>query len=160
MTSRVVVSIRVPCSPIQAFEVFTDEIGEWWSDNELFRFTPCSPGKLAFEPPSNASHGRLVEQLPNGKIFEIGPIRVWHPGERLVVGWRQATFGPEHATEVEVRFEPVGSHTRVTVEHRGWDTVPQDHLARHTFPLTIFYQRQGEQWRAGLEHLRNKLSQD
>lgn len=51
MTSRVVVSIRVPCSPIQAFEVFTDEIGEWWSDNELFRFTPRSPGKLAFEPP-------------------------------------------------------------------------------------------------------------
>lgn len=160
MTSRVVVSIRVPCSPIQAFEVFTGEIGEWWSDNELFRFTPRSPGKLAFEPPSNVSNGRLIEQLPNGKTFEIGPIRVWHPGERLVIGWRQATFGPEHATEVEVRFEPVGSHTHVTVEHRGWDTVPQDHLARHTFPLTIFYQRQGEQWRAGLEHLRHKLAQD
>jgi hypothetical protein len=156
MTSRVVVSIRVPCSPIQAFEVFTEEIGDWWSDNELFRFTPRSPGKLAFEPPSNALQGRLVEQLPNGKTFEVGPIRVWTPGERLVIGWRQATFGPEHATEVEVRFEPVGNETRVTVEHRGWDSVPQDHLARHTFPLNLFNQRQGEQWRAGLVQLKDR----
>lgn len=153
MTSRVLVSVRVPCSPIQAFEVFTEEIGEWWSENELFRFTPKSPGKLAFEPPSNASHGRLVEQLPNGKIFEVGPIRVWHPGERLVVGWRHANFGPDHATEVEIRFEPVGDDTRVTVEHRGWDSVPQEHLARHGFPLNLFNQRQGEQWRAGLTQL-------
>jgi uncharacterized protein YndB with AHSA1/START domain len=92
-----------------------------------------------------------VEKLPNGKVFEIGPVRDWKPGERLVVGWRMATFGPEHATEVEVRFEPVGAETRVTVEHRGWDSVPQDHLARHGFPLNLTNQRQGEQWRAGLE---------
>jgi len=92
--------------------------------------------------------------LPNGKEFEVGPVRVWAPGERLVVGWRQATFGPDHATEVEVRFEPAGAETRVTVEHRGWDSVPQDHLARHTFPLSLFNQRQGEQWRAGLGRLR------
>lgn len=158
MTSRVVVSIRVPCSPIQAFEVFTEEIGDWWSNSDLFLFTPRSPGKLSFEPPSNASHGRLIEQLPNGKTFEIGPIRVWHPGERLVVGWRMANFGPEHGTEVEVRFEPVGEETRVTVEHRGWDSVPQDHLARHGFPLTMTNQRQGEQWRAGLAQLMARIT--
>ncbi len=159
MTSRVVVSIRVPCSPVQAFEVFTEEIGDWWSDTPFFRFTPRSPGKLAFEPPSNVSHGRLVEQLPNGKTFEVGPIRVWVPGERLVVGWRQAAFGPEHATEVEVRFEAVGKETRVTVEHRGWDSVPQEHVARHGHPLTLFNQRQGEQWRAGLDQLRARITQ-
>jgi hypothetical protein len=156
MTSRVVVSVRAPCSPIQAFEVFTEEIGEWWADNPLFRFTPRSPGTLAFQPPAaDGSGGRLIERLPNGKEFEIGPIRAWSPGERLIVGWRQATFGPEHATEVEVRFEPVGEDTRVTVEHRGWDSVPQDHLARHTFPLTLFNQRQEEQWRAGLDRLKH-----
>jgi hypothetical protein len=158
MTSRVIVSIRVPCSPVQAFEVFTEEIGEWWSHNDLLKLTPRSPGKLSFEPPSNATPGRLVEQLPNGKTFEIGPIRVWSPGEKLVVGWRQATFGPDHATEVEIRFEPVGNDTRVTVEHRGWETVPQEHVARHTLPLPIFYQWQGNQWRAGLDQLRNIIS--
>ena len=126
MTSRVLVSMRVPCSPIQAFEIFTQEIGDWWTDSPLFRFTPRSPGTLAFEPPdAKGENGRLIERLPNGKAFEIGPVRLWQPGERLVVGWRMANFGPEHATEVDVRFEPVGDETRVSVEHRGWDSVPQ-----------------------------------
>ena len=157
--SRVVVSIRVPCSPIQAFEVFTEEIGDWWADSELFRFTPRSPGKMAFQPPDDVGrNGRLIECLPNGKEFEIGDIRHWTPGERLVVGWRQAAFGPEHATEVEIRFEPVGEETRVTVEHRGWDSVPQAHVARHGYPLNLFQQRQGEQWKAGLERIRVSIA--
>ncbi len=154
MTSRVVVSIRLPCTPAQAFDIFTQEIGAWWADSELFHFTPRSPGTLTFEPPTPAGSGRLVERLPNGNIFEVGLIRLWEPGERLVVGWRQANFGPEHATEVDVRFEAVGAETRVSVEHRGWDTVPQEHLARHGFPLLFTNQRQGEQWRAGLERIK------
>lgn len=157
MTSRVIVSIRVPCSPIQAFEVFVDDIGDWWVHSDFFRFTPRSAGTLAFVPPNeDGTGGRLIERLPNGKVFEV--VRVWAPGERLVVGWRQASFGPDHATEVEVRFEPVGTETRVTVEHRGWDSVPQDHVARHTLPLTLFNQRQGEQWRAGLIRLQSTLA--
>jgi hypothetical protein len=155
MTSRVIVSIRVPCSPVQAFDIFTQEIGAWWADSELFRFTPRSPGVLAFEPPDPADGGgRLVERLPNGKTFEVGPIRRWERGERLVVGWRMASFGPEHATEVDVRFEAVGKETRVSVEHSGWNTVPQDHVARHGFPLHFTNQRQGDQWRTGLERIR------
>jgi Activator of Hsp90 ATPase homolog 1-like protein len=159
MTSRVVVSIRVPCSPIQAFEVFTEEIGEWWSYDTFFKLTPRSPGVMAFEPPDDAGRGgRLVEKLPDGKVFEVGPIRAWSPGQRLVVGWRQATFGPDHATEVEVRFEPVGAETRVTVEHRGWDSVAQDHVARHGFPLLLFNQRQGEYWRNLLSRLKDRTA--
>lgn len=158
MTSRVVVSLRVPCSPIQAFDIFTQEIGAWWADAPTFRFTPRSPGQLAFEPPAGDTPGRLIERLPNGKVFEVGLVRDWRPGERLIVGWRQATFGPYHATEVEVRFEPVGDETRVTVEHRGWDSIPQEHVARHGFPLIRTNQLQGEQWRAGLESLRRHAS--
>lgn len=154
MSSRVVVSIRVPCSPIQAFEVFTEEIADWWQDSELVRPTPSSPGKMAFEPPAaDGTGGRLVEKLKNGKVFEIGDVRTWSPGERLVVGWRHAAFGPEHATEVEVRFEPVGAETRVIVEHRGWDCLPQTHVARHGFPLHFFYQQLGDQWKEGVERL-------
>jgi len=159
MTSRVVVSIRVPCPPIAAFEAFTAEIGDWWAPGDMFRFTPRSPGALAFEAPdAEGRGGRLVERLPSGKVFEVGDIRAWTPGERLVVGWRQATFGPGHATEVEVTFEAVGAETRVTVQHRGWDSVPQDHVARHAMPLSLFQQYQGEQWRAGLAVLARRLS--
>ena len=158
MTSRVLVSMRVPCEPALAFDIFTREIGDWWTDSPLFRFTPRSPGTLAFEAPDRDMPGRLVERLANGKVFEVGPVRTWLPGEKLVVGWRQASFGPDHATEVEVRFEPVGAETRVTVEHRGWDSVPQAHIARHGFPLNLTNQRQGEQWRSGLERLKARLS--
>ena len=148
MTSRVLVSIRVDASAERAFDVFTRDIGEWWIANDLFRFTPRSPGQLAFEPPdSDGNGGRLIERLHNGKTFEIGRLHAWEPGRRLIMSWRQATFGPEHDTEVEVRFEPLGETTRVTVEHRGWESLPQDHLARHGFPLNIFLARHGEYWR-------------
>ena len=87
MTSRVIVSIRVPCSAIAAFEVFTTEIGEWWAPSDMFKLTPRGPGVLAFEAPdADGRGGRLVERLPSGKVFEIGVIRAWAPGERLVVG--------------------------------------------------------------------------
>jgi hypothetical protein len=46
-----------------------------------------------------------------------------------------------------VRFEAVGDQTRVTVEHRGWDAIPQDHVARHGFELMLFQRRQAEHWR-------------
>ena len=92
--------------------------------------------------------GRLIETLPNGKVFEVGRIRVWAPPERLVFGWRQATFQPGQDTEVEVRFEPVGAETRVTVEHTGWNSVPEGHVARHGFPDAVLLRRHGEWWQA------------
>lgn len=149
MTSRVLVSIRVPADPQTAFEVFTREVGLWWRPNPLFQFTPRSPGVLSFE---GEAGGRFIETLPNGKVFEIGRIRAWEPGARLVFGWRQATFTPDQDTEVEVTFEPTGEgETRVTVEHRGWDSVPADHLARHRFPDAVFLRRHGDWWRGLLD---------
>lgn len=150
MTSRVVVALRVHATPARAFEAFTAEIGAWWAPNTLFAFTPRAPGVLSFE-----GRERLIETRAGGKVFEIGQVRVWEPGARLVVGWRQATFAPDMATEVEVTFEPVGEdETRVTVTHTGWDSVPQAHVARHGFPLTAFQARHAEWWRVLLERLR------
>ncbi len=158
MTSRVVVALRVRASPTRAFEVFTSEIGLWWRPNSIFRFTPRSPGVLAFE---GGAGGRFIETLANGKVFEIGRIRAWEPPEgegagRLVFGWRQATFAPGQDTEVEVRFEPAEAETRITVEHRGWDSVPQEHVARHTFPDQLFLRRHGEWWRTLLASVKER----
>lgn len=152
MSAKVLVALRIKASPSRVFEVFTADIAAWWRPNALFAFTPRSPGELAFETDGQGG-GRLVERLPGGKVFEIGPVRVWAPGERLVFGWRQASFAPGMDTEVEVRFEAVGEETRVTVEHRGWDSVPIEHVARHRFPDAVFLHRHGEWWRALLEAL-------
>jgi activator of HSP90 ATPase len=151
VTSRVIVALRVKANPARAFDAFTQEIAAWWQANELFQFTPRSPGRLAFEPPGQGRDGRFTETLANGKVFEIGRVSVWEPGARLVFGWRQAAFGAGQATEVEVRFEAVGDETRVTVEHRGWDTVPASHVAKHGFPDSVFLRRHGEWWRDLLE---------
>lgn len=161
MSSKVLVALRVRATPGRTFDVFTREIGLWWRPNALFRFTPRDPGVLAFEPPGpDGQGGRLIETLANGKVFEIGAVRVWAPGERLVFGWRQATFAPDQATEVEVRFEAVGEETRVTVEHSGWDSVPAEHVARHGFSNPLFLRRHGEWWRVLLSSMQARMSID
>lgn len=143
MSSRVVVALRVPGSPERVFRVFTEEVALWWRDDPLWRFTPKSPGTLAFEPPEGGSAGRFVERLPNGKVFEIGEITRWEPGQRLAFGWRQASFAPDQTTEVEVSFIAVGEETRVTIEHRGWDAIPPANAARHGMESPLFERRWG-----------------
>jgi uncharacterized protein YndB with AHSA1/START domain len=157
MSSRIVVALRVPGSPERAFRVFTEEIGLWWRDDPLFRLTPRSPGVMAFEPPGDGVPGRLVERLPNGKTFLVGEVSVWEPGRRLVFGWRQAAFTPDQHTEVEVTFEPVDEETRITVEHRGWDSVPAQHVARHGMAEGYFARRHGEWWHKLLAALGERI---
>lgn len=147
MTSAVIVSVRVAVSPQRAFDAFTQEIGQWWRPSGLFQLTPRGDGALRFE---GGEGGRLVATLASGVEFEIGRITVWAPGERVAFTWRQASFAPDQFTEVEVRFEPIGEETRVTVDHRGWDGIPQAHAARHGFPLGVFQMRLAEHWRAQL----------
>jgi uncharacterized protein YndB with AHSA1/START domain len=143
MTSRILVSLRVAATPERAFAAFVRDIALWWKPNPLFEFSPGPAGTLHFE---QGLGGRFTETYPDGRVFEIGRIWAWEPGSRLVFSWRQASFTPDQATEVEVRFEPVDDQTRVTVEHRGWDSVPQEHVARHHFPDPVFLQRHGEWW--------------
>ena len=156
MTSRVFVALRVPADPVRAFEAFTREIASWWQPNRLFQITQRGDGELAFEP---GVGGRLVTRLADGETFEIGRISVWEPGKRLVFAWRQASFSPEQSTEVEVLFEPAGEETRVSIEHRAWDAIPQGHVARHGFPEHITLQRVADWWRASLRTLQARLSQ-
>jgi uncharacterized protein YndB with AHSA1/START domain len=155
VTSRILVSLRVAATPERAFAAFTREIGAWWRPDPLFAFTRRAPGRLAFEP---GPGGRLVETSADGETFEIGAITAWEPGVRLAFTWRQASFAPEQTTHVEIRFEPVGNETRITVEHRGWDAIPQDHVARHEFPDAVFLSRHGEWWQTLLAAYRRRLS--
>ena len=153
--SAVIVSLRVKATPHEAFAVFTEEIGAWWRASELFQLTPRGDGALRFD-----NQERLVSTLPNGKEFEIGRVSEWRPGERLAFTWRQASFAPDQSTQVTVSFEAIGEETRVTVEHRGWDAIPQEHVARHGFPLQVFQMRQAEHWRAVLASMAQRLGCD
>ncbi len=155
MTSKLLVALRVPATPLRTFEAFVHEIGDWWQPNMLFDFTVGKHGRLSFEP---GESGRLIETYEDGSEFEIGRITTWQPPDALSFTWRQASFGPGMVTEVHVRFEPVGEETRVTVEHTGWDSVPQEHAARHGFPLGAIQTRHAEWWQILLGRLRAKVT--
>ena len=152
MTSKVFVALRVRATPERAFSAFVKEIGAWWRPNGLFQTTPRAPGVLAFEP---GEGGRLTETLATGKVFEIGRITAWEPPARLVFSWRQANFPPDLHTEVEVRFEAVSEETRVSVEHRGFEQVPEGSAARHGFPDQALLMRLAEWWQGLLTSYRD-----
>jgi uncharacterized protein YndB with AHSA1/START domain len=150
--SAVLVAIRVPAAPDEVFDAFTDDIGLWWRPSDLFQLTPRGDGTLSFD-----GQTRLITTLPNGKVFEIGRVTAWECGARLAFTWRQATFTPDQVTSVDVTFQAIGEETRVTVTHRGWDTIPQDHVARHGFPLQATQGHLANVWRAGLAAFKDRV---
>ncbi len=151
MTAAAFVAVTVPVEPARAFEIFTSEIGLWWKRSLPYRFRPKQDGRLAFEP---GIGGRLVECYPEGEPYEVGRVLDWAPGERLRFEWRGTNFRPGQQTEVEVRFRAVTGGTRVTVEHRGWETLPPDHPAFHGQAPGVRLQHLGSWWEALLELLR------
>ena len=65
--------------------------------------------------------GRLYERWHDGGEADWGRVVTWEPPQRLVLSWQPNPERPA-ATEVEVRFVAVEpDHTRVELEHRGWE---------------------------------------
>ena len=100
--------------------------------------TGCSASPIATAAASRSSPIRPNDSsrsAPTASGSRSDAVREWDPPHRLVFGWRQAGFPDDRSTEVAVRFDAVDTGTRVTVEHFGWDAIPQEHAARHGFPL-------------------------
>jgi uncharacterized protein YndB with AHSA1/START domain len=149
---KVRVTTFVAVSPADAFAVFTDEIDRWWRRGPAYRVGGRSPGTLHLEPRLG---GRIFEQDDAGAaLHEAGTITAWEPPNRLVFTWRSVTFVPGETTTVEVLFEASGEGTRVTLEHRGWTTIRDDHPVRHGKDVPAFIRDLGMWWAALLTSLR------
>jgi uncharacterized protein YndB with AHSA1/START domain len=115
-------SVVVAATPQQAFEVFTGGIDRWWPKTHSIGATP--PTQSVIEP---FTGGRWYTRHEDGSDVIIGHVRVWQPGERLVVSWEispqwQPEARAELASEVEVRFSDAGAgNTRVELEHRNFE---------------------------------------
>lgn len=151
----VTVSIEVEADPVTAFEVFTNDIDSWWLRGPKHRFRAREDGRLTFEP---GIAGRLYEKYADGSVFVIGRVTTWQPGERLVLAWRLPNFKENEATEVEVRFEPAGDATRVSVAHRGWHALRPDHPARHAMTGRTFEMEKAKLWGDNLSSLRKRIA--
>lgn len=110
MSDAVKITVVVRADPAVVFRMFTEEVDSWWKRGPLYR---ASNGAMRFES------GKLLE----GDL-EVGVVKAWEPGRRLEMEFQNWRFGREGPSEVEIRFEPIGDGTRVTVEHRGWKAMP------------------------------------
>ena len=148
------VSVFVAVAPSDAFEVFTEETDLWWRRGFKYRLAGRRPGTLEFEP---GVGGRLFESFETDsgtRVYETGSITVWDPPARLVVKWRNSNFSPDESTELDVRFEPSGEGTLVTVQHRGWAALRPDHPARHGLEGAAFSRMMGMWWSDQLTSMR------
>jgi hypothetical protein len=114
---NVVRSVEVAVDPATAFRLFTEEIGSWYRSGKWSWNDPVRAKTILIEP---GVGGRWLEvwDAEADEGYELGRVLVWEPGERLVLTYRNVHMPPGE-TEVEIRFEPTGSATRVTLEHRG-----------------------------------------
>jgi uncharacterized protein YndB with AHSA1/START domain len=143
-SARVTVMVAVP--PEVAFEVFTQEIDLWWRREPRFRPMGRKPGVIHFE---GKVGGRLFEafgERPAEKLVEMGTVTAWEPPSRIAFDWRNSTFAPDERTHVEVRFTAIHGKTEVTVEHRGWKALRDDHPARHGMVGSAFSRSLGVFW--------------
>ncbi len=148
MTAAAVVrTIDVAVNPEIAFEVFTEEIGEWYRSGPYSWNDPARAIGIRFEPRVG---GRLVEVWKDagGEGYDMGRILAWEPGVRLVLEFRNAHLPPV-PTQVEVRFERVGAGTRVTLEHRGLDRLPAEAAERMERYAWIEFMRWFGEYAAG-----------
>ena len=107
-------SFDVDCSPGHAFSLWAERTSLWWPPGHS---VSGAPEFVAFDP---FAGGRIYEVAPGGEEHEWGEVLAWEPPRLLRYTWH-LRFDRADATDVEVRFEPVGEATRVTIVHSGWE---------------------------------------
>ena len=125
-------TVEVALPPAEAFRVFTEEIGSWYLVDEHTVMDHERTVDIRFEPYVG---GRLMDvyDATTGEGREMGRITAWEPGRRV-------GFTDTRETETEVRFEPAGGGSAVTIEQRGLDRLPPDqadHVRRYGWRLLL-----------------------
>ncbi len=127
----------VDLTPAEAFELFTAGIGSWWPV-ATHSYGGDAVTAVVLEPRVG---GRLYEVTPDGER-DWGRVLAWEPPGRLVLDWQ---IGEAAGTEVEVRFAPDETGTRVDLEHSGFgETDPRERYeSGWDVVLTPFVERAG-----------------
>ncbi len=151
--ARASVLVRVP--PEEAFRLFTEEIDQWWRRGKKYRVAGDRRGIIALE---GGVGGRVFESFESKggtRVIETGQITHWDPPHGFRLRWRNVNFAPHEHTSVEVEFAPTRSGTHVTVTHRGWADIRDDHPARHGQAVAAFVGSMGMWWGDQLSALRH-----
>ena len=108
-------AFEVACRPERAFRTWTERIATWWPADHT---VTAEDGLLVVLEPRVG--GRLFERTRGGDEHDWGRVTAWEPPQRLAYTWHLRADRAD-ATDVEIRFIPAASGTRVEIEHRGWE---------------------------------------
>jgi hypothetical protein len=106
-------SVLLPLALMEAFQLFTARVGEWWPPDR--RHLKDANSQLFL-----LESGRFYERATDGTELDLGRVRVWESPHRLVLDFFVGTDAA-HPTKVEIRFAAVPSGTQVTVHHEPTD---------------------------------------
>jgi uncharacterized protein YndB with AHSA1/START domain len=121
-------SVTVRCPQERAFRIFTEEIGTWWPvETHARAVTEFEDQDVKVERVEFQTRvgGQVLEHMSNGQTLPWGEVLAWDPPTSFVLAWKPHGR-PTPPTEVEVRFTPLGDHTLVELEHRGWERLAED----------------------------------
>lgn len=116
--------VTVDALPVEAFALFTGEIGLWWRRDTPYWNDRERGMSVRIEPRVG---GRFIEvyDVETGSGMEVGRVTAWEPGRRLALTWTQVGWPEGASTDLEISFEPAGEgRTNVRLEHSGFERVP------------------------------------
>jgi uncharacterized protein YndB with AHSA1/START domain len=109
-------AVSVSWDPATAFRRFTADFADWW---------PTASHSIGAERIERIvfqcqAGGLIFEELRDGRRYLWGTITAWEPPRRLAFSWHPSEE-KVNAQDVELRFEPEGSGTRVELVSSGWE---------------------------------------
>jgi hypothetical protein len=109
-------AVSVPWDQAAAFRRFTAEFADWWP-RRTHSIGAERVARIVFE---TRAGGLIYEEHVDGRRFEWGKVMEWQEPERVRFTWHPSR--PEAtAQEVEVRFVPEGTGTRVELVSEKWE---------------------------------------
>ena len=118
-------SVLVPCAPARAFQAFTAEIGQWWP----IRTHSVGQARAQSIVLEARADGRVFEIAADGSQCDWGRILEWAPPHRFAMTWHPGRSDAAHQV-LELSFEADALGTRVTLVHRGWETLGAEAQAK------------------------------
>jgi uncharacterized protein YndB with AHSA1/START domain len=109
-------SIRVAWPPETAFRRFTAEMAAWWP----LRTHSVGQERAETVVFEGRPGGRIFERIRGGEESTWGTVTAWDPPRRVAFTWHPG-LTPQTAGDIELRFLPDGSGTRLELTHTGWE---------------------------------------
>jgi hypothetical protein len=121
MLDPIVVTIEVPCSQVQAFEVFVHGMPNWWplDKRSMSLMHGGQPAKaLRIDPQVG---GRIVETAHDDTEHHWGTIKAYDPHGYVSMDFHMG-LPPEQSGLLEVRFTALADQrTRVELTQSNWE---------------------------------------